>query len=598
MEETEKTTNNDLQEKAWIEIVKQFEVLFSRVAKTQEELEKKNAELERAKAELEEAYNKLEHYKERIENYSRELEIKVAERTRELERMNQELQEANRQILEADRLKSEFLANMSHELRTPLNSIIGFSKVMLKGIDGPLTEMQRSDLTSIYESGKHLLEIINDLLDISKIEAKKMVLEKEELDVKEVIEDVVSTCEVLTKEKNLEFIVEVDENLPIIEADRTRVRQILFNILSNAIKFTDRGSVTLKVENRGDEILFCVKDTGIGIKKEDAPLVFEKFRQIDGSPSRKAGGTGLGMPIAKEFVKMHGGRIWFDSVYGKGTSFYFTLPVFHIEEPKIIEKPPLPEKEETGIPILAIEDDLDVIKLYDRYLNKEGYRVIANPDPTTALQKAKEVKPFAILLDIMMPKKSGWEVIKELKEDCETKDIPIIISSIIDDKKYGFELGATDYLVKPIQEKELLDSLNRLASSAKRICIIEDNPLDVRLIIRILSQEKYIFTIAENGRKGLEAIRDKRPDLIILDMMLPEMDGFQFLCEVRKDPTLANIPIIIITQMDLYDVRERVLKDEGLNIKYLLQKGVFTEEELVNDVISILRAQRKANERQ
>jgi CheY-like chemotaxis protein/nitrogen-specific signal transduction histidine kinase len=521
----------------------------------------------------------------------------VAERTRELERMNQELQEANRQILEADRLKSEFLANMSHELRTPLNSIIGFSKVMLKGIDGPLTEMQRSDLTSIYESGKHLLEIINDLLDISKIEAKKIVLEKERLNVKEVIEDVVLTCEVLTKEKNLEFIVDVEEDLPIIEADRTRVRQILFNILSNAIKFTDLGSVTLKVENRGDEILFCVKDTGIGIKKEDAPLVFEKFRQIDGSASRKASGTGLGMPIAKEFVKMHGGRIWFDSIYGRGTNFYFTLPVFRIEETRI-EKPPLPEKEETGIPILAIEDDPDVIKLYDRYLNKEGYRVIANTDPTTALKKAKEIKPFAILLDIMMPKKSGWEVIKELKQDPETKDIPIIISSIIEDKKYGFELGATDYLVKPIQEKELLDSLNRLASSAKRICIIEDNPLDVRLIIRILSQEKYIFTVAENGRKGLETIRDKRPDLIILDMMLPEMDGFQFLCEVRKDPALAGIPIIIITQLDLYDVRERVLREEGLNIKYLLQKGVFTEEELVNDVISILRAQRKANERQ
>lgn len=593
MEEKD-TIDKELEEKAWTEMLKQFEILFAKVVQTQEELEAKNRDLENAKAALEAAYTELDHYKERIENYNRNLEIHVAERTRELEKMNRELQEANRRILEADQLKSEFLANMSHELRTPLNSIIGFSRVLLKGIDGPLTYLQRTDITSIHESGKHLLEIINDLLDLSKIEAKKMALNKEDVNIYEVLDNILSTYSILAKEKNLDLIVDLDEALPTVFGDHTRIRQIILNVLSNAIKFTEQGSVTLKVKNRGTELFFSVKDTGIGIKEEDAPKVFEKFRQVNGSAARKAGGTGLGMPIAKEFVEMHGGQIWFESVLGKGTTFYFTLPVkkdTKIEKLKERAVPAVEEKE--GIPILVIEDELDAITLYDRYLGKEGYKVIGTTEPTTALDKVKELKPFAIILDIMMPKKSGWDVIRELKQDPETKDIPIIISSIIENRKLGFALGATDYLVKPINERDLLESLGKLAKSAKKICIIEDNPLDVKLLKRMLGEKNYLFIVASNGREGLKKVRQQKPDLIILDMMLPEVDGFQFLNEVRNDVSLAEIPIIIITQMDMFEVREKVLPEENINIKYLLQKGLFTEEELVSDVLDILNVQMK-----
>ena len=590
------TVDETLEEKAWTEMLKQFEILFAKVAQTQEELEAKNKNLEDAKAALESAYTELEYYKERIENYNRNLETQVAERTRELEKMNRELQEANRKILEADQLKSEFLANMSHELRTPLNSIIGFSKVLLKNIDGPLTDLQKTDITSIHESGKHLLELINDLLDISKIEAKKMVLNKEAVDIYEVINNILSTHHILAKEKNLDLIVDLDEALPMVFGDHTRIKQIILNVLSNAIKFTDQGSITLRVETGGADLLFSVKDTGIGIKQEDAPKVFEKFRQVDGSAARKAGGTGLGMPIAKEFVEMHGGKVWFESVSGKGTTFYFTLPVKEgtkTEKFQEKEKVAAATKEKEGIPILAIEDELDIITLYDRYLSEEGYKVIGNPDPDTALDKAKEIKPFAIILDIMMPKKSGWDVIRELKQDPETKDIPIIISSIIENKKLGFALGATDYLVKPINENDLLKTLAKLAGTAKRICIIEDNPLDVKLLKRMLGEEKYFFIIANTGREGLEKVRKQKPDLIILDIMLPEMDGFQFLNEVRNDASLARIPIIVMTQMDLFEIRGKVLSGENSNIKYLLQKGTFTEEELVSDVIGILNSHKK-----
>jgi signal transduction histidine kinase len=283
----------------------------------------------------------LEKRNHEISQLNQSLEEKIAGRTQELERANRCLKEQNMKLKENDRLKSEFMANMSHELRTPLNSIIGFSRVILKGIDGPVTELQQADLAAIHNSGKHLLILINDVLDLAKIESGKLELQLEELDIEEMVSGVLNTCKALIKNKKVRLVEEVAADLPYIYADKTRIRQILLNILSNAIKFTYEGSITLKIKKiaKENKILISVADTGIGIKNEDIPRVFDKFQQVDGSSTRREGGTGLGMAITKEFVKIHGGKIWLESSFGLGTTFFVELPVKDIRSaPNVAKK--------------------------------------------------------------------------------------------------------------------------------------------------------------------------------------------------------------------------------------------------------------------
>ncbi len=375
-------------------------------------------------------------------------------------------QTAYEEMKEVDRVKSQFLANMSHELRTPLNSIIGFSRVILKGIDGPVNETQKQDLNAIYNSGQHLLTLINNILDLSKIEAGKMELQITELNLSDLVNGVMSTAVGLVKDKPIRLSHDIPSNLPTVQADQTRVRQILLNLVSNAAKFTEKGTITVTAVSvvspvGKQEVMITIADTGAGIAQADLGKLFQPFSQVDDLPTRKTGGTGLGLSICRSMVEMHGGRIGvLQSEPGKGSTFYFTLPTTLPD--RIIETAP----QENNL-ILSIDDDPQVISLYQRYLTPQGYQVIALTDPKQAVARAKSLKPYAITLDVMMPEVDGWQVLQKLKNDPETCDIPIIICSILEDEEKGYNLGAADYLIKPFLQEELINTINRANKDGK-----------------------------------------------------------------------------------------------------------------------------------
>jgi len=502
-------------------------------------------------------------------------------------------QEAIKEMREVDRMKSMFLANMSHELRTPLNSIIGFSRVILKGIDGPTSELQEQDLNAIYNSGQHLLGLINDILDLSKIEAGKMELTFDEVNVTEVINGVMSTVVGLVRDKQIRLIKNIPEALPTARADAIRVRQVLLNLLSNAAKFTLEGSITVDASvDLGPaghpEILISVTDTGQGIDPKDQARLFQAFSQVDDSLTRKTGGSGLGLSISQQLVQMHGGRIGVHSVPGKGSTFYFTLPVFQT-------------KSETasafdGKVILAVDNDPQVISLYERYLQPQGYQIIPVTDASQTVKKAKQFKPYAITLDIMMPGYDGWSVLSDLKADSETRDIPVVICSIVEDKERGFSLGAADYLLKPILQDELLNALDHLNGdgSIREVLVIDDDPGDLRLIEKILKdQGRYKPMLADSGPKGWELIVSESPHAVILDLFMPDMDGFTILEKMREDPKLRGIPVVVVSGADLTAGQHEQLKQFG---QRLLTKGALNESELLDTLEQALkRVERNRN---
>jgi len=492
-------------------------------------------------------------------------------------------QEAVLEMREIDRLKSQFLANMSHELRTPLNSIIGFSRVIIKGIDGPVTELQQQDLTAIYNSGQHLLGLINDILDLSKIEAGKMELAFDEVNISEITSSVLSAMSGLIKDKPIQIKRIIQPDLPTVRADAIRVRQVMINLLSNAAKFTDEGNIIVEVglhpdELGNNEVRVSVTDTGPGISKKDQEKLFQPFSQVDTSPTRKTGGTGLGLSISQHIINMHGGSIWVDSDTGKGSKFTFTLPLFRVQRENTVFS--------TGNKvILSIDDDPQVIGLYERYLHTQGYEIIPLTDPSHALERVKQLKPFAVTLDVMMPGINGWEVLESLKSDPDTRDIPVIICSIIEDLERGFNLGATDYLVKPILEDDFVGALDRLnaGGSIYDVLVIDNNPEDLRLINKVLNDDgKYKAILAEEGRTGWEIISsEKPPHVVVLDLFMPDMDGFKILENMQATQKLRDIPVIVISRMDLTPEQKYQLSEFG---QQLLSKGAFNEEELLSSI--------------
>ncbi|HET6594496.1 MAG TPA: GAF domain-containing protein [Anaerolineales bacterium] len=474
-------------------------------------------------------------------------------------------QQLIKDLREVDQLKSQFLANMSHELRTPLNSIIGFSRVILKGIDGPVTEMQQQDLSAIYNSGQHLLGLINDILDLARIEAGKMELNFEEVHLADMATSVMSTAKGLVKEKPIQLVQRIPANMPTVRGDTMRVRQVLLNLISNASKFTDQGSITVETSVQKSptgkmEALINVIDTGPGISIEDQKKLFQAFSQVDGSATRKSGGSGLGLSICANLVQLHGGRIGVHSAVGNGSTFWFTLPLYN--------------QPEEGIPgdrriVLAIDDDPHVIELYERCLNPQGYHVMALTDPSKAREHVLRVKPYAITLDIMMPNKDGWSVLTDLKSDPLTRDFPVIICSILDQADQGFTLGAADYLVKPILEEDLVSALDRLNREVPihEVLVIDDDPNDLRLIEKILRQQgHYKPLLAEGGQQGWEAIKRKAPHAIILDLFMPEVDGFTILEKLRENSHLRNIPVLVVSGGDLSSEQQQRLHDYGQRI--------------------------------
>ena len=502
-------------------------------------------------------------------------------------RLYEEQISASEKLREVDKLKSQFLANMSHELRTPLNSIIGFSRVILKEIDGPVTDLQQQDLNAIYSAGQHLLNLINDILDISKIEAGKMDLAFDDnVNLAELIQSVLSTAVGLVKDKPIQLERIIPPDLPPVRADPTRLRQVILNLLSNAAKFTDKGTITLQVEIQTastdrSEIIIKVIDTGIGIAQEDQKNLFQPFTQVDGSATRKTGGSGLGLSISRLLVEIHGGRIGVESTVGEGSCFYFTLPLY--------SKPVLLANEPGNCLVMAVEGEWQVLYLYDRYLSEHGYTVVPVSVPSEAVGRARELQPHAILLDVMLPGGSGWKVLEDLKQSPDTRHIPVIICSLFEDRERAFGLGAVGYLLKPILEEDLIHALQMIEEKpdGDTILVIEDDPAELQAIQEMLRQDKSFRTIlAEGGTQGLLALRNQVPNAILLDYQMPGVDGITLIETIRQDPRLAEVPLIVLAPATLGEEELSSLEDFAYPI---LHKGSFGEAELLNGLQSILK---------
>jgi len=640
----------------------------------------------------------IEKLYEKLSSFSRELELEVARRTMMLREKTLLLERANRELRELDRLKSSFLANMSHELRTPMNSIIGYTDLMLDRVDGEINEEQEKSLAKVGNNARHLLQLINDILDMSKIESGKIELELREVSVKDLVESFISTFEPPMAKKGLHLVVNIEPELPMVYVDMDKIRQVFINLMSNAVKFTNQGTITIGARpslrgiKPGEAPLFvdvCVVDTGIGIKQEDIGKLFDKFSQIDVSTIRQYEGTGLGLSIARGLVVLHKGVIWVESEYGRGSRFCFTLPVrkemldkpeeplveammaeglakyfdkpvaTFLKEPQYAGKPitcweyvhcgqtscpaygsqehrcwliygthckgtqiaAYPEKVEfckgceiierlileeyeareaeqrpaaDGIgqdarkkTVLAIDDNPEVIELIKKYIGGD-YNVIGLLSGEGAVEKARIIKPVAITLDIMMPKKNGWNVLLDLKRTPATQDIPVIILSIVDEKKLGFSLGAAEYLVKPIDKVELLRKLRYLEKTARirKVLIVDNDQRTLKMIRQVLVEAAYTVTTAANNREAINAIATERPDLIVLNLIMPDQNGFDVIEYIRTEESIKNIPLIVLTSKNLDD--QEIEKLDG-RIQAILNKGLLTDEAMLAELKETIR---------
>ncbi len=412
-----------------------------------------------------------------------------------------------------------------------------------------------------------------------------MELTLEEMNIADSINSVFSTASGLLKDKPVKLKQDIAPDLPTIRADPMRLRQVLLNLISNASKFTEEGSITVAASPHTSssgqwEVMVSVTDTGPGISPEDQSKLFQAFSQVDASPTRKSGGTGLGLAICQRLVDMHGGKIGVHSTVGKGSTFYFTIPVFHQPSPRTTGE---------GKTILCIDDDPQVISLYERYLKPQGFDVISVTNPANAKDHIKRFKPYAVTLDIMMPGIDGWQVLEELKSDPETRNTPVIVCSIVDENEKGFSLGAADYLVKPISEDDLVAALDHLGNDGniKEILVIDDSPDDLRLMEKIVTEHSKLRPIlANSGEEGWDILVTQHPQAVILDLFMPGLDGFTILERLRTTPELREIPVIVVSGVDLTADQKKQLENLGQQI---LQKGMLTSQELLTTLDKALK---------
>jgi signal transduction histidine kinase/CheY-like chemotaxis protein len=505
-------------------------------------------------------------------------------------RLFTEIGEKSRQLEVASQHKSQFLANMSHELRTPLNAIIGVTEMLLEDA----RDLDRSDevepLERVLRAARHLLALINDILDLSKIEAGRMELHLESFPLTPLVEDVAKTIEPMAAKNGNRVVLDCARDLASIHADQMRFRQALLNLTSNACKFTEQGTITIKARSERvegvDWIAVSVMDTGIGMNPEQMTKLFKDFSQADASTTRKYGGTGLGLAISRHFCRMMGGDIGVESEPGRGSTFTIRLPrvvrtqpvaaAAAASEPSLV--PAQPESEPAGsiadddLPlILVVDDDATVRELVARHLERAGFAVVTSDNGQQALRLVRELRPAAVTLDIMMPDLDGWTVLAAIKGDPSLASIPVVLMTIVDQKNRGYALGAADYLVKPVDRAKLIETLSAICGcSAGRVLLVDDDDVVRRGVRHALEPVGWQVAEAENGEVALALLAAARPDAIILDLMMPRMDGFEFLDQVRTLLDGHDIPVVVITAKDLTDEDRRRLNGE---VERVIQKS-------------------------
>jgi PAS domain S-box-containing protein len=499
-----------------------------------------------------------------------------------------ELKEAKDAAESANLAKSQFLANMSHELRTPLNAVILYSELLQEEAADAGAQDFIPDLEKIHTAGRQLLALINDVLDFAKIEAGKMEVSPETFALATMLQDVVTTVQPLVQQKGNTLAVHCASDLGAMHSDLTKVRQVLFNLLSNAAKFTEHGSITLAVAREatpdGDWVTFQVADAGIGMTPEQVDQLFQTFSQADASTTRKFGGTGLGLAITKRLCRLLGGDVGVVSELGQGSTFTVRLPAALAAAAAPAEASPVTSPSPGGAStVLVIDDDPVVRDVMRRFLNGEGFRVATASDGEEGLRLARQLRPAVITLDVLMPHMDGWAVLAALKADPVLADIPVIMLTIVDERNFGYVLGAADYMTKPIDRHHLTAMLHkyRSAQPAGTVLIVEDESATRRMLRRTLTQQGWTVTEAENGRVALERVAEQRPVLIMLDLMMPTMDGFAFIAALRQREEWRTIPIIVLTAKDLTpEERQRL---NGV-VEQILLKGAASREDLLGEV--------------
>ena len=526
----------------------------------------------------------------------------------EMEEHTHQLQQANRELERASRMKTEFLANMSHELRTPLNVIIGFSEVLKDSPPDGITETDRQEFCeNIISSGYHLLELINDVLDLSKVEAGRMQFSPEEFYIGPALSEIIANLQPLAARKEIKLEVAVSERLSSITSDLGKFKQIVYNLAGNAIKFTPAGGkVIVSATVLGSMARFAVADNGIGIAAADQERIFAEFQQLDGSASRQHEGTGLGLALTRRFVEMQGGHIWVESAPDEGSTFYFTLPLAERTLPAAIPADRLPGTDVAGsrprsqpaaepdvTRILVVEDDPKTAELIGLWLEQDGYDVEFAADGAEAVEKAKNIHPFAVCLDVMLPNQDGWQVLRQLKADPETADAGVIICSAVDNPQMGFALGAADYCVKPLSRRPLLDKLRHLQvvtpprRSRPQMLVADSDPRALAETAAILERQGFAVIKAGTGEEAWEMALENLPDIIIMDQRISGTGFFDVVSMLRQHPITVDIPVILTAGSDAA-VAENDLLDTGA-VRQVIRKEGGIRQELLDEVFRLER---------
>jgi len=500
--------------------------------------------------------------------------IDITDRKQAEEALRQKMDElriAYQKLKELDRLKDNFLSTVSHELRTPLTSIKSFSEILLTYDED--RDTQKEFLNIIKEESDRLTRLINDFLDLAKIESGRMQWETVELSVAEVIKTAINATQALAAKTKLKVKVTVSPNLPAVTSDKDRLVQVVTNLLSNAIKFTPEGGrievkarmhKSDKSKEKSDAVVVSVTDSGIGIDPKDHEGVFEKFKQVGDTLTDKPKGTGLGLPICKEIIEHFGGRLWVESQLGKGSTFFFSLPMAQaagVEAPEAEEAEAPAEVAVTGDKtVLVVDDEANIRRFLSHELKKRGYRVLQAAGGSQALEQARKHRPDLITLDVLMNGMSGFDVTAVLKNDPETKDIPILIISVVEDRKRAYQLGVNDYLPKPFKIEALVGKANHLLRDAqKKILVVDDDKNLVRSLKYQLGKRGYSASAAYNGKLALKKVGSQPPDLILLDIMMPGMDGYEVMKALKHKPETARIPILVMTGVEIDGSRVKAL---------------------------------------
>ena len=504
-------------------------------------------------------------------------------------RLFDEIQEKSRQLEMASQHKSQFLSSMSHELRTPLNAIIGLTEMMATNAARFGTEKAQEPLRRVHGAGTHLLGLINQVLDLSKIEAGKLELNSETVNLAPLVDEVIGTARQLSDQNKNHLIVEGHDAPSTMTVDPMRLRQILLNLLSNACKFTKGGEVALRTRTIVDGrnwIEFAVSDTGIGMTPDQQAKLFQEFTQADSSTARQFGGTGLGLAITRKLAQMMGGDVTVTSELGKGSIFTVRLPASEHQTPNSSTRGNAEPR--AADCVLVIDDDATARELIAHNLQVAGFSAVTASGGLEGLKLAKELRPVAITLDVVMPDLDGWSVLAALRQDTELAEIPVIMVTILDEQRRATSLGAAGYLTKPIDQHTLQRMMDRFRRSARptRILLVEDDALQRELMCEWLVGEQWTVHEAGNGREALALLRANKPDVILLDLMMPEMDGFQIVAALQEEPLWRDVPVIVITARDL-SAKDRERLNSGVHS--VLLKNAFRPDELVERIRQLTR---------